>query len=100
MQNDGTRTIINGHVAENPYYYLRSGLLHCKYTVDDCVELSNEESIKLKVALSSGYAMKQDILAKEFNLQTKFVGKTVYDGVIKVDERANAKREKYEKMAR
>lgn len=99
MQNDGTRTIINGRVAENPYYYLRGGLLHCKYTVDDCVELSKEEDAKLKVALTSGYAMKQDILAKEYNLQTKFVGKTVYDGVLKVDERAEAKREYYEKMA-
>lgn len=95
MRNDGTRIIINGRVAENAYYYLRGGLLHCKYTVDDCVELSSEEESKLKVALTSGYAMKQDILAKEYNLQTKFVHKPVYDGILKVDEKANAKRAKY-----
>lgn len=99
MKNDGNRTIINGRVAENPYYYLRSGLLHCKYTVDDCVELTKEESARLKVAITSS-VNKQEVLAKEYNLQTKFVGKTVYDGVTKVDEMAEAKRKHYEKMAR
>lgn len=99
MKNDGTRTIINGRVAEHPYYYYRGGLLHCKYTVDDCVELTKEESARLKVAMTSSVD-KQEVLAKEYNLQTKFVGKTVYDGIIKVDEMAEAKRKSYEKMAR
>lgn len=88
------RTVIDSRVALKPYYYLRNGLLHARYTVDDCVELSNSEVARLKEELSKDIPHKQDILAKEYNLQTVMLRKPVYDGILKLEEKINNYKER------
>lgn len=77
------RTVINGETAIKPYYYLRNGLLHIRYTVDRCVELSKEESTKVKVDLTACPSDKQDVLAKAWSFYTNCVGKTIINDGIK-----------------
>jgi len=81
------RTYINGETAIKPYYYFRNGLLHVRYNVDRCVELSKAEQIKLKMELTTSYD-KQDVLAKTWNFLTEFVGKPIIiDGIAEIEKR-------------
>lgn len=74
--------IINGETAIKPYYYMRNGVLHARYTVDRAVELSESEEKEIKEKLSLEPFNKQEILAKSWNLLTVYVGKTIfYDGI-------------------
>ena len=76
-------TIINGEIAIKPYYYLRNGLLHVRFTVDRCVKLSPDEETRIKAQLEGKPEQKQNILDKEWNFLTQFVGKAILnDGVI------------------
>lgn len=86
-KNEQERVVINGRVAIKPYYYYRDGLLHCRYTIDDCVIVTEAEANRLKSELDKDCVHKQAILAKAWNLQTAFVEKTIYDGVIAIDEK-------------
>ena len=45
------RCIVNGDTAIKPYYYMRNGLLHVRFTVDRCVELSKAEENQIKAEL-------------------------------------------------
>ena len=73
---------INGETAIKPYYYLRNGVLHARYTVDRAVELSESEEKELKDKISLEPYNKQEILAKSWNLLTEFVGKPIlFDGL-------------------
>lgn len=82
------RTHINGETAIKPYYYLRNGLLHVRYTVDRCVELSSTEVAKLKVDLTASPADKQNVLAKAWNFFTVTVGKSIImDGITELEKR-------------
>lgn len=82
------RTYINGEIAMKPYYYLRNGLLHVRYTVDRCVELSPAEVAKLKVDMTASPENKQSVLEKAWNFFTTCVGKTViHDGVAELEKR-------------
>lgn len=82
------RTYINGETAIKPYYYLRNGLLHARYTVDRCVELSSTEVAKLKVDLTASPADKQGVLAKAWSFFTVTVGKTIImDGIAELEKR-------------
>ena len=81
-------TIINGEVAIKPYYYLRNGLLHVRFTVDKCVKLSTDEEARIKAQLEGKPEQKQNILGKEWNLLTQFAGRTILnDGVMEGDKR-------------
>jgi len=82
------RTYINDEIAIKPYYYLRNGLLHVRYTVDRCVELSETECAKLKMDLTASSSDKQSILSKAWNFFTECVGKVVIqDGIAEIERR-------------
>ena len=81
----------NGETAIKPYAYLRNGLLHVRYTVDRCMELSPTEVAKLKVDMASGD--KQDVLLKAWNFFETCVGKPIIqDGIAEIDRRMKEKK--------
>ena len=80
------RTHINGELAIKPYYYLRCGVLHARYTVDRAIELTSTEVAKLKVDMATGD--KQEVLGKTWNFFEYTVGKPIIeDGIAYVDKR-------------
>lgn len=79
-------TYICGETAIKPYYYMRNGILHARYTVDRAIELSKEEENKVKEDLTKAPWDKQNILSKAWNFFDKFVGKTVWTDGIKIGE--------------
>jgi hypothetical protein len=82
------RTHINGETAIKPYYYVRNGLLHVRYMVDRCIELSRAEEERVHSDITRSPALKQDILAKEWDFQSELVGKAViHDGIEEMDKR-------------
>ena len=86
------RTIICNETAIKPYAYLRNDLLHVRYTVDRCIELTPTEVAKLKVDMTCGD--KQEVLLKAWDLQEKFVKKPVImDGIVEVDKRIKESKE-------
>lgn len=89
-------TIINGEVAIKPYYYMRNGLLHVRFTVDKCVKLSPDEEARIKAQLEGRPEQKQNILGKEWNLLTQFAGRTILnDGVMEGDKRTKEMTKEY-----
>ena len=75
-------------IAMKPYYYFRNRMIHIRYGVDRCIELSPAESARLKVELTTSGRDKQEILADAWNLFTGFVGKTVIrDGITEIEKR-------------
>ena len=89
-------TIINGEVAIKPYYYLRNGLLHVRFTVDRCVKLSPDEEVRIKAQLEGKPEQKQNILGKEWNLLTQFAGKAILNnGVMEGDKRTKEMTKEY-----
>ena len=80
------RCIINGDIAIKPYYYLRNGLLHVRHTVDRAVGLSKDEEMRVKEELNKAPAYKQQILGREWNLQTVMNEKPVIMDGIKAAE--------------
>ena len=84
------RCIINGDIAVKPYYYLRNRLLHVRHTVDRAVDLSKDEEMRIKEELNKDPAQKQQILGREWNLQTVMNEKPVImDGIKAAEERMN-----------
>lgn len=82
------KIMINGETAIKPYCYLRNGLLHVRYTVDRCIELSSSEIERIKAKITENPGSKQEILLNEWNFQTECVGKpVVFDGIAEVDNR-------------
>lgn len=76
------RTYICGETAIKPYYYARNGLLHVRYTVDRCMELSPSEAERIKADITSNQADKQEILSSFWSFLEKTVGKPViFDGI-------------------
>lgn len=74
-------------IAMKPYYYYRNGLLHIRYSVDRCIELTEAEQVKLKLELTASYD-KQTILSKAWNFFTTCVGKDVIrDGIVEMEKR-------------
>ena len=75
-------TIINGETAIKPYYYMRNGVLHARYTVDRAIELSESEEKEIKERITLEPYNKQDIFSKSWNLLTVYVGKPIlFDGI-------------------
>lgn len=84
------RTYINGETAIKPYYYVRNGLLHVRYTVDRCLELSENEERRLHAQMTDNPSDKQGVLAREWQFQSGMVGKAViYDGIAETDRRVH-----------
>lgn len=92
------RCIINGDTAIKPYYYMRNGLLHVRYTVDRCVELSKTEENQIKTELDGKPEQKQNILGKHWNLLTVMVQKPILtDGIKAGEDRMTELSKKYER---
>ena len=73
-----------------PVFFLKGKRLFVRYTVDRAVELSTAEESKLKVDMSMNPAQKQQILGREWNLQTVMNEKPVImDGIKAAEERMN-----------
>ena len=82
------RTHICGETAIKPYYYMRNGLLHVRYTVDRCVELTPSEVTKLKVDITANPEKKQTILEEMWNFLTLSVErKIIHDGIAEMERR-------------
>ena len=82
------KTYINGETAIKPYYYLRNGLLHVRYTVDRCMELSSVEATRVKMDLADRPYDKQGVLEKAWNFYSNTVGKPmIMDGVAELEKR-------------
>lgn len=74
-------------IAVKPYYYFRNGLLHIRYNVDRCIELSSTEVVRLKADLATTYD-KQTALAKAWNFFTTCVKKPIIrDGIAEIERR-------------
>ena len=90
------RCIINGDTAIRPYYYMRSGLLHVRHTVDRCVELSKDEEKRIKAELEGKPEQKQLILGRNWNLLTVMIGRRIIsDGIKAGDEKIKELSRKY-----
>lgn len=82
------RTHICGETAIKPYYYMRNGLLHIRYAVDRCVELTPSEVAKLKVDITASPEKKQTILEEMWNFLTLSVErKIIHDGIAEMERR-------------
>lgn len=84
-----TKVMVGGEeeIAIKPYYYLRNGLLHIRYSVDRCVQLSDAEATGVKITLASTYD-KQTALAKAWKFFTGNVKKPIIrDGVAELERR-------------
>ena len=82
------RIHICGETAIKPYYYMRNGLLHVRYTVDRCVELTPSEVAKLKVDITANPERKQTILEEMWNFLTLSVErKIIHDGIAEMERR-------------
>lgn len=82
------RTHICGETAIKPYYYMRNGLLHVRYIVDRCVELTPSEVTKLKVDITANPEKKQIILEEMWNFLTLSVErKIIHDGIAELEKR-------------
>lgn len=92
------RCLVNGEVAVKPYRYMRNGLLHIRYTVDRCVELSKTEEETIKNEITQHPENKQEILSKYWNLLTVMVKKPIIkDGIRAVDNKIKDKCMRYKK---
>lgn len=90
------RTVVNGETAIKPYYYMRNGLLHVRFTVDRCIELSKTEEEQVKKDLTACPEKKQSILSKKWNFFTVMVKKAIiFDGIKAGDERMKKMTEEY-----
>lgn len=77
------------------YYYMRNGLLHRKYTVDEAVELSENEVLNIKNEFAKAPFNKQEILERQWELQVNLNGKKILDGVEEVNRRIEEARKYY-----
>lgn len=76
------RVYVNGETAIKPYYYLRNGRIHIRYTVDRCMRLSESEESRLKEKITASPEKKQEILSDEWNFFSNTVKKDIiYDGI-------------------
>ena len=88
-QNKSNNQIyVEGELAIKPYYYFRNGYLHIRYNVDRVIKLSETESAKLKLEMTTNPADKQSVLAKAWNFFEKTVCKPViHDGLKEIEKK-------------
>ena len=73
---------VNGETAIKPYFYLRNGYIHIRYTVDRCMKLSPAEVSQLKERITQDSVHKQNILTEYWQFFSDFVKKDIIrDGV-------------------
>ena len=78
---------INGETAIKPYFYLRNGYIHARYTVDRCMKLSPSEVRVLKEKITQDPAHKQDTLIASWKFYSDCVGKEVImDGIKELEK--------------
>ena len=73
-----------------PVFFLKGKRLFVRYTVDRAVDLSKDEEMRIKEELNKDPVQKQQILGREWNLQTVMNEKPVImDGIKAAEERMN-----------
>lgn len=78
---------INGETAIKPYFYLRNGYIHIRYTVDRCMKLSPSEVQELKEKITRDPSHKQDTLVDRWKFYSDCVGKEVImDGIKELEK--------------
>ena len=82
------------------YYYMRNGLLHRKYPVDEAVELSENEVLSVKNEFAKAPFNKQEILERQWELQVKLNHKKILDGVEEVNRRIEADKKYYSGLSK
>ncbi len=91
------RTYINGELAIKPYYYYRNGLLHVRYIVDRCFELTREEAddLKKEISKTQDNSEKQLVLANTWKDLSDNPDKILFNnGIAKLEEQmANARKQ-------
>lgn len=76
------KTYINGETCIKPYYYMRNGLMHVRYTVDRCIKLTEDEEKRIKDQFKVRPYDKQNILADNWKFLTGCVEREIYlDGI-------------------
>ena len=81
------RTYIDVETAIKPYYYLRNGALHVRFTSDKCIKLSKDEEKRLKNEMTEKPYDKQEILESAWKFYADCVKKTVIqDGIAYADK--------------
>lgn len=71
-----------------PVFFLKGKRLFVRYTVDRAVNLSKDEEMRIKEELTEAPAQKQQILGREWNLQTVMNEKPIImDGIKAAEER-------------
>ena len=70
-----------------PVFFLKGKRLFVRYAVDRAVDLSKDEVMRIKEELDENPAYKQQILGKEWNLQTVMNEKPVIMDGIKAGEK-------------
>lgn len=86
--NKYSNLTVNGETAIKPYYYLRNGLLHVRYTVDRCVELTEDETKRLIAKIRDKPWDKQGVLSEAWSFYADCVGKPIIrDGITEVEKR-------------
>ena len=88
-----TNSVINSEQAIKPYYYVRNGRLHVRYTVDRAMDLSEAETDRIKRELTeAGPQNKQEVLGKEWELLENMVERPVIqNGLDNIAERKRGK---------
>ena len=69
-----------------PVFFLKGKRLFVRYTVDRAVDLSKDEEMRIKEELNKDPVQKQQILGREWNLQTVMNEKPVIMDGIKAAE--------------
>lgn len=57
------------------YWYVRSGILHHKYTVDEAIKLSADEDRRLREEMFANPSDKQGVAEKHWSLYTDTMGR-------------------------
>ena len=70
-----------------PVFFLKGKRLFVRHTVDRAVNLSKDEEMRIKEELTEAPAQKQQILGREWNLQTVMNEKPIMDGIKAAEER-------------
>lgn len=88
VNDEYIRKNVNGETAIKPYWYLRNGLLHIRYSVDRCIKLSPSEEAEIKRKLSERPSEKQSILEDKWDFLTECVGKEIInDGIAEIERK-------------
>lgn len=78
--------VINNETAIKPYFYLKNKRLHCRYTVDRCIELTDSENDRVIEELKKEPYDKQKIFKDNWIFFQNFVKKSIVDGIQVVND--------------